>query len=197
MRADQLIAFEQDIAEEFNAGTIRAPIHLSGGNEEQLIAIFKEIRPQDWIACSWRAHYHCLLKGVPPDELKAEIMAGRSMTLCFPAHRIISSAIVGGVLPIATGIAMGIKRRGEDARVWAFVGDMTALGGMYHECSLYAFSHQLPITFVIEDNYLSVCTDTREAWGTGAKAIAGKHFNRYYEYKLGWPHSGAGKRVNF
>src|SRR5882672_2555148 len=114
MNAYDLIAFEDSIAEAFNRGEIRAPVHLTSGNEEQLIEYFsKHVGPDDWICTTWRSHYHCLLKGVPPDELRAAIMAGRSISLCFPEHRIVSSAIAGGILPIALGIAMGSKRIGR------------------------------------------------------------------------------------
>ena len=126
MTPEELIAFESDIAAIFNAGKIRAPVHLYSGNESQMIEIFREVKPEDWVFCSWRSHYQCLLKGVPPEEVKAEILAGRSISLCFPKYRVVSSAIVTGVLPIAVGAAMGIKRRGEKARVHCFVGEMTA-----------------------------------------------------------------------
>jgi TPP-dependent pyruvate/acetoin dehydrogenase alpha subunit len=198
--AEELIKFERDIANSFNRGEIRAPVHLAGGNERQLIAIFKDVRPQDWVAVSWRSHYHCLLKGVPPAELKAEIMAGRSITLNFPEHRIVSSAIVGGVLPIALGIAWAIKRAGKDERVFAFAGDMTAHGGMFHECRQYAAGHDLPIIFVVEDNRLSVCTDTAATWGSAdhrPTLFPRQKHSWPAPYKLPWPHSGAGRRVEF
>lgn len=197
MKADDLQAFEADIAEEFNAGKIRAPIHLSGGNEKELIDIFQHIRPQDWVCTYWRSHYHCLLKGVPPTALKDAIMDGRSISLCFPSHRIISSAIVGGILPIAVGLAMGIKRNGEDAKVWCFMGDMTALTGIAQECRTYAFGHNLPIEFVTEDNGMSVCTPTADVWRASAKIAGANLFGYYYAYELPWPHAGAGKRVQF
>ena len=97
----------------FNAAKIRAPVHLYSGNEAQMIEIFRDVKPEDWVMCSWRSHYQCLLKGVPRDQVKAEILAGRSISLCFPEYRVVSSAIVGGILPIAVGMALGIKRRGE------------------------------------------------------------------------------------
>ena len=125
MTPEDLIAFETEIADIFNAGKIRAPVHLYSGNEAQMIEIFRDVKPEDWVFCSWRSHYQCLLKGVPREEVKAEILAGRSISLCFPKYRVVSSAIVTGVLPIAVGTAMGIKRRGEKARVHCFVGDMT------------------------------------------------------------------------
>lgn len=189
-----LIGFEKDVADAFNAGRIRAPVHLSGGNEDQLIDTFQDIKPEDWVISTWRSHYHCLLKGVPSDELMADILAGHSITLCYPKHRVLSSAIVGGGLSIATGIALGIKRRGGKEKVWAFLGDMAYRGGTFHECVQYANGHALPIRFVIEDNGLSVCTDTMDAWGQ-ERFFRGKV--RVYSYKLPWPHSGAGVRVNF
>src|SRR5215831_4668840 len=78
---DTLKEFEQQIAEDFNAGKIRAPVHLAGGNEEQLIDIFSAVTKSDWVLTQWRSHYHCLLKGVPPERLRADILAGRSITL--------------------------------------------------------------------------------------------------------------------
>ncbi len=109
--AAALRAFEQDIAETFNRGEIRSPIHLSSGNEDHLIRYFAEhFRPGDWVCSAWRSHLHALLAGVPPDEVRQKILAGRSITLTFPHHNFISSAIVGGILPIAVGIALGLKR---------------------------------------------------------------------------------------
>lgn len=200
MTPEELIAFEEDIAAEFNAGNIKAPVHLYSGGEKELIEIFKDIRPQDWILCSWRSHYQCLLKGVPREELKAEIMAGRSIALCFPKYRILSSAIIGGILPIAVGLGMAIKRSGEDTHVHAFLGDMTALTGIAHECMQYAANFNLPIHFHIEDNGLSVMTLTRIAWGLRLEDPfpTGPYNTTYFQYKADkYPHAGAGKRVQF
>jgi pyruvate dehydrogenase E1 component alpha subunit len=197
---ESLIAFEEDIASTFNAAAIRAPVHLYFGNEEPMLQVFQKIRPQDWVLCSWRSHYQCLLKGVPSDLLKQEILGGRSISLCFPEYRILSSAIVGGVVPIATGIALGIQRAKEDAHVFCFLGEMTAETGIAHESVKYSRNHHLPITWVIEDNGKSVCTDTKAAWGltshwwekeTGAKDVI------FYRYESKYPHAGAGQRVQF
>jgi TPP-dependent pyruvate/acetoin dehydrogenase alpha subunit len=190
---ETLRAFEAQIAADFDAAKIRAPVHLAGGNEQQLLDVFQHIREEDWVLTQWRSHFHCLLKGISPTTLREDILAGRSITLCYPEHRILSSAIVGGTLPIGVGIAMAIKRSGGTEKVWCFVGDMTARAGMFHECKEYAAGHGLPICFVVEDNGLSVCSDTAEAWGKGVLMP----WVRSYRYHLGFPHSGAGKRVNF
>ena len=63
MNKQELINFETDIANMFNNAKIKAPIHLYYGNEEKLIKIFKKIKKKDWVFCSWRSHYQCLLKG--------------------------------------------------------------------------------------------------------------------------------------
>ena len=196
MTAEELIAFEKDIVEIFNRGEIRAPIHLSGNNEAQLISIFESIKPTDWVFSTWRSHYHALCHGVPPARVKAEIMAGRSIALCFPEHRFFSSASVGGTLPIALGVALAIKRRKGSDTVHVFIGDMTARTGAMHDCTQYARGHQLPIKFIVEDNDLSVCTPTREVWGRGPEDWRVEAFRRFH-YKLPWPHSGSGKRIEF
>jgi pyruvate dehydrogenase E1 component alpha subunit len=199
LSSDDLIAFEKDIADEFNAGKIRAPVHLYSGNEEAMIDIFRKIRKDDWVLCSWRSHYQCLLKGVPRDVLKAEIMAGRSISLCFPEYRILSSAIVTGVLPIAVGIALSIKRGGGSNRVFCFMGEMTSETGVAHECIKYCENHGLPVHWIVEDNGKSVCTNTREVWNAERLSYENTRNPRitYYKYETHYPHAGAGKRVQF
>lgn len=196
MTPADLIAFEADIAAAFNRAEIRSPVHLRSGGEEWLIDYFARnfsATCGDWVCGAWRMHYHALLAGVPPQEVRAAIMAGRSITLCFPEHRVVSSAIVGGILPIALGLALGIKRRGEKSQVHCFLGDMTAMTGAYAECSRYARGHNLPISWVIEDNGLSVMTNTLDAWGRSP--FLGRKERCVYHNDF--PHAGAGVRVDF
>lgn len=199
MTKEELIAFEEDIAAEFNNGKIKAPIHLYYGNEDHIINVFKKIRPQDWVLCTWRSHYQCLLKGVPKEEVKTEIMAGRSITLCFPEYKIFSSAIVTGIIPIGTGLALAAKRQNKDEKIYVFVGEMTSETGCMHENLKYARAHKLPIHFIVEDNGKSVCTDTREVWNMEKLTYedVNDEYVTYYKYETKYPHAGAGKRVQF
>jgi TPP-dependent pyruvate/acetoin dehydrogenase alpha subunit len=192
---EDMIAFEDIIADEFNAGKIPFPVHLSSGNEDALIEIFENVGPDDWIFGSWRMHYHALLRGVSQQDLRAAICRGESMALSFPSKRVYGSAIVGGIIPIALGTAMSIAREGRDETVWCFIGDMTFETGTFHECHKYGVNHDLPIKFVIEDNGVSVCTDTRTVWG-GPAQLGLDQVDRY-KYKSKWPHAGAGQRVQF
>jgi pyruvate dehydrogenase E1 component alpha subunit len=195
---EQLVDFETDIANCFNNAMIKAPVHLYDGNEEQMINIFKNVEPEDWIFCSWRSHYQCLLKGVPQEQLKQDILDGKSITLCYPEYNVYSSAIVTGNIPIATGTALDIKRKGDTNHVWCFVGDMTSETGTFFENWKYAVNHDLPITFVIENNGKSVCTETHKVWNTDELYFA-KETRKiiYYEYQTKYPHAGAGARIQF
>ena len=199
MNKAKLIKFEEEIAELFNTGQIIAPVHFYHGNEEQIISVFKKIKPNDWVFCSWRSHYQCLLKGVPEKEVKEEILAGRSIALCFPKYNIYSSAMVGGSLPISVGTAMSLKRNNSKNRVYCFMGDMTSETGIAHECIKYSRNFKLPIHFVIEDNKKSVCTDTRKTWSQNKLTYekSTSKYITYYKYNLKYPHAGAGKRVQF
>ena len=199
MNKDKLIKFEEEIAELFNSGKIKAPVHLYHGNEDNLIKLFKKIKKEDWVFCSWRSHYQCLLKGVPENIIKDEILGGKSISLCFPKYNIYSSAIVGGSLPIAVGVALSLKRKKSNDKVFCFMGEMTSETGIAHECIKYSRNFELPIHFVIEDNEKSVCTETRKAWNQKKLSYEGYNdeYVTYYHYKLKYPHAGAGKRVQF
>ena len=196
---EALRAFEEEVKETYLTGVIRGAVHLSGGNEEQLIAIFKDVRPQDWVFSTHRSHYHALLKGVPPEQVMAEILAGRSMHLNFPDFRFYTSAIVGGICPIAVGVALGLKRRGEDARVWAFLGDMASEMGIFHECAIYSEMQGLPVTWVIGDDGLSTNTHTWPTWGfKEGKWIRWEVPNViYFAFQRTHPHIGVGVWVDF
>ena len=199
MNEKYLINFEDNIAKLFNEAKIKAPIHLYSGNEKFLINFFRKIKKNDWVLCSWRSHYQCLLKGVPPKKITNEIINGKSISLCFLDYKVYSSAIVGGSLPIAVGLALSLKRKKSKNKIYCFIGDMTSETGIAHECIKYSRNKNLPIHFIVEDNKKSVCTDTRKTWSTKKltyENISNK-FVTYYRYKLKYPHAGAGKRVQF
>ena len=191
---DDLIKFERLMADHWESGKVRGPIHLSGGNEEQLIEIFKRVKKTDWVFSTWRSHYHALLKGVCPVWLENEILAGRSITIVNKEDKFYSSAIVGGTIPIAVGVAMALKNEGSEDRVWCFIGDMAFETGGFMENYKYAKNFDLPITFVVEDNGVSTNTPTIETWGTKSEVPSDVI---WYEYNKVWPHYGTGKWVIF
>ena len=194
MTRDELISFEKEIAEAFEKRLIKGPIHLSGGNEDILIDLFKEIPKYDWVFSSYRNHYHALLHGVPREWIKNEILAGRSMNIYSPEHRFFSSAIVAGQLPIAVGTAMALKRTGSPRAVWCFIGDMGASIGTFQDSLKYSEGHNLPVHFIVEDNGFSCNSPTQEIWG---QEMRGSPKVSRYSYNRQFPHMGIGRWIEF
>ena len=56
-----LMLFEEEVKTRYENAEIKAPTHLTSGNEEQLIKIFQYVHPDDWVFCSWRNHYLSLI----------------------------------------------------------------------------------------------------------------------------------------
>ena len=115
----------------------------------------------------------------------------------YPEFKIYTSAIVAGTVPIALGTALGLKRKKSKDHVFLFIGDMTSETGFAYEAHKYAVNFDLPITFVIENNKKSVCTDTLKSWSQKNLYLEGKEKVIVYNYDLPWPHAGAGVRVQF
>lgn len=193
MNKEDLIEFEEEIKQLFVDKKIRSPVHLSVGSEEPLIEIFKEVKEDDWVFSTHRSHYHALLKGIDREWLKNEILENRSIHIINKEHKLFTSAIMGGISPIAVGVAMALKRKGSKNNVWVFMGDMSAEMGIVYESMKYAARHNLPIVWVVEDNELSVNTPTQEVWGKSEvepKVIR-------YKYQRVYPHQGVGEWVVF
>lgn len=198
----EIVAFEKEIAEIYATGAIKAPVHLRAGREDQLIKIFNDhaIGGDDYVFGFWDSHELALLKGVPPRKLKAAILEGKSISLCFPEYKMLCSGIVGSLMGTAAGVAWSLKNRGKKGRVFLFCGDMSAETGIFHEAVKYVHNFDLPALFIVCDNGLSVMTDTREVWGNPEPWFKGtKYENKiiYFKYVNGYPHSGLGKLIKF
>jgi pyruvate dehydrogenase E1 component alpha subunit len=191
---EDLINFEKKVKEVYEAGKIRGPVHLSGNNEDILIEIFKSVDKNDWVFSSWRNHYHALLHGIEEDELFRKILDGRSMSINSKDRNFYSSSIVGGIIPIALGSAMALKKKKSKNKVWCFIGDMTFETGVFHECYKYAKNFDLPLKFVVEDNNLSTNTPTDLTWNKKSEIPSDII---YYKYERLYPHHGTGSWVLF
>jgi len=203
---EDLIQFEDDIVQMYREGKIKAPLHLSGGNEFEIIEIFKEVHQDDFIFTTYRSHYHALLKGMPRQRLIDWIVDCKSIHVMDSENKIFSSAIVAATISIALGYALSVRMRNSNEHVWCFIGDMTASTGTFKDCLQYAMNFNLPITFVIENNGLSTDTKTHAAWGTteasientyNSLAISYPKFVKHYKYIRTRPHYGIGEFVIF
>lgn len=193
--------FEQEIADAYKEGKIRAPIHLRGSEDEayerQMLNIFSIIRPQDYWFSYWDSHIPALLKGATKELVRKEIYRGNSIALCFPEYRFFCSGIVASLCGVACGAALEIKRQGLDEHVYHYCGDMSAETGTFYEAVKYSANRELPITYIVGNNGKSVLSDTFDTW-------AGKDMHNDYSYKIKeffyinqWPHSGLSEKVKF
>ena len=199
---DDIISFEKEIAEIFATGAIRAPVHLRAGREDELIRIFRDykIGPDDYVFGFWDSHELALLKGVPRDQVKKAIVEGKSISLCFPEYKVLCSGIVGSLMGTAAGVAWSLKRQGKPGRAYLFCGEMSAETGIFHEAVKYVYNFDLPATFIVGDNGVSVMTDTRAVWGSPDPWFKGTKYEAkidYFKYTNGYPHSGLGKLIKF
>lgn len=209
---EQLIAFENQVKELWEAGDLPYLIHLCGGNEDPLIEIFKEIQPGDWVFSTHRNHYHALLSGMAPNELLEKIKRGDSMFVfgggeniqpsTFNAQpsmpvKFLTSSVLAGTCGIAAGVAHTIKQSTLNPQlstrpphVWCFIGDGAEDEGHFYEAVRFVNSHQLPCTFIIEDNNRSVDTDRagRHPYWPGELGGCVKR----YHYTPTYPHAGSG-----
>jgi pyruvate dehydrogenase E1 component alpha subunit len=208
----ELIAFESRIRELWEAGELPYLIHLCGGNEDQLIEIFKAVHTGDWVFSTHRSHYHALLSGICPERLEQLIRRGKSMFVFerqqagMPACGVrdplfssrvnfFTSSILAGTCAIAVGVAWQLKQAGSSNRVYCFLGDGAEEQGHFYEAVLFADGHALPVTFIIEDNDRSVDTPLKERRGAdrGSRAFpTWPNCVTRYRYQPTYPHAGSG-----
>lgn len=192
---EQLIAFEDQIKAEWEGGGLPCLLHLCGGNEKQLIEIFKEAKEGDWFFSSHRNHYHALLAGIPAARLAESIRQGRSMFTFSKERNFLSSAVLAGTVCIAAGVALDIHRAQSSSRVWCFIGEGGIAEGHFWEAINFVEGHGLPCTFIVEDNGRQV--DTPKEEHQGPRAIVDAVLAQYscvkaYRYTPTYPHAGSG-----
>ena len=195
MNKQEMIEFEDKIAKLWEEAKIPFPTHLCGGNEEQLIEIFKDIKPEDYVFSTHRNHYHYLLKSNNPERLEKLILQGDSMHVYDKDCNFLTTAIVAGGPCIAAGIAYALKLKQSDRKVWCFVGDGAEDEGHFYEAVRYVEGHDLPCTFIIEDNNRSVETPKLARYGKSEMQWPSCVIK--YSYKPTRPHVGTGNWVDF
>lgn len=197
MTKEQLIAIEKVFVDLWHQGWIKCPHHFCGGNEEVLIKYFNLfVRPWDWVFSTHRNAYHWLLKTDDTLFLTDQIIRCKnSMHIIDVNRRFISTAIVGGNVGPAVGTAKAIREANSDEHVHCFVGDGATDQGWFWEALRYARGWDLPITFIIEDNNRSVCTDKKTRWGKDHLILGPKVM--YYQYTPTYPHVGDGKAIEW
>jgi deoxyxylulose-5-phosphate synthase len=184
----ELISFENNIIEKYKDNQLPFLFHLCGGNEDQLIKIFNEIKDGDYVFVTHRNHYHAYLHGIDPEIVLDRVSNGRSMFVYDREKNFFSSAIVGGIPEIAAGVAMALKRKKSEKKVWCFVGDGAEDTGHFYSAVRYVESNNLPCKFIVEDNDISIEASKEDRWGS--KFIMNwPNCVLRYNYELAYPHA--------
>jgi len=160
--------FEEKCVELYSAGEIRGFVHLYIGEEAVAVGVNAALTPEDSIVSTYREHGHALVRGVPMDSVMAEMYGratgcsggrGGSMHLFDVSRRFYGgNAIVGGGLPVAVGLALADRMRGDPRVTACFFGDGAVAEGEFHECLNLAAMWDLPVLFCCENNRYAMGT---------------------------------------
>lgn len=160
--------FEERCAELYSAAKIRGFLHLYVGEEAVAVGALRALGPDDAIVATYREHGHALARGVPMDCVMAEMFGrvegcsrgrGGSMHLFHAPSRFYGgNAIVGGGLPLAVGLALAERMRGDDALAACFFGEGAVAEGEFHESMNLAALWNLPVLFLCENNRYAMGT---------------------------------------
>ena len=160
--------FEERCAELYTEEKIRGFLHLYIGEEAVAVGVMQSLTPEDAVVATYREHGHALARGMPMTTLMAEMFGkregcsrgrGGSMHVFDAATRFYGgSAIVGGLLPLAVGLALADKMQGRQRVTACFFGEGAAAEGEFHESLNLAALWQLPVLFVCENNLYAMGT---------------------------------------
>jgi TPP-dependent pyruvate/acetoin dehydrogenase alpha subunit len=160
--------FEERCAELYTEEKVRGFLHLYIGEEAIAVGVMQCLTPEDAVVATYREHGHALARGMPMTTMMAEMYGkregcsrgrGGSMHLFDAATRFYGgNAIVGGLLPLAVGLALADKMQGRQRVTACFFGEGAAAEGEFHESLNLAALWQLPVLFVCENNLYAMGT---------------------------------------
>jgi TPP-dependent pyruvate/acetoin dehydrogenase alpha subunit len=160
--------FELAAMDLFKRGQVKGTVHPYIGQEASGVGVCMALRRDDLVAGTHRSHGHNIAKGADSRRMMAEILGketgyckgrGGSMHIAaFETGSLGALSVVGAGIPLAVGAALAFKMRGEDRVAVPFSGDGASNTGNWHECMNMASIWNLPVVFVLENNYWAVST---------------------------------------
>jgi len=163
--------FEEEVNLLFLSGNMPGTIHLYMGEEAIAAGVCAHLSREDVITSTHRPHGHAIAKGIPTRALMAELF-GKTTGCCkgyggsmhvgdISVGALPAIAIVGGGAPIAAGCALAFKYRREPRVAVCFQGDGATNEGVFHEALNMAAIWDLPVVYVIENNFYGASTHVR------------------------------------
>src|SRR5947209_9679480 len=165
--------FEEKCAESYSLGKIGGFCHLYIGQEAVAVGAISALRPDDYVLTSYREHGQAIAKGITPDAIMAELYGkaagcsggkGGSMHMFDKDVNFLGGhAIVGGQIPLATGVAFASKYKGTDQVTLCFFGEAAVNQGAFHESLNMAQLWKLPCIYICENNQYGMGTSLERA----------------------------------
>ncbi|MCS7207662.1 MAG: pyruvate dehydrogenase (acetyl-transferring) E1 component subunit alpha [Dehalococcoidia bacterium] len=179
--------FEERCAEMYMLGKIRGFLHLYIGEEAIAVGCMSALRPEDYVVTHYRDHGHALARGMDPKVAMAELFGkvtgcsrgkGGSMHFFDASRNFMGGyAIVGGQLPVAVGLALASKMKGEPRVTVCFFGDGALNQGEFHEAFNLASLWKLPVVFFLENNLYGMGSHIDRTYAGGRDVFkAGEHY---------------------
>jgi pyruvate dehydrogenase E1 component alpha subunit len=165
--------FEEKCAESYNLGKIGGFCHLYIGQEAVGVGAISAIREDDYVVTSYREHGQAIAKGISPNAVMAELFGkatgcsggkGGSMHLFDTRVNFLGGhAIVGGQIPLGTGLAFASKYKGTDQVTLCFFGEAAVNQGAFHESLNMAQLWKVPCIYICENNHYGMGTSLERA----------------------------------
>src|SRR5438128_7483253 len=165
--------FEEKCAESYSLGKIGGFCHLYIGQEAVGVGAISALRPDDYVLTSYREHGQAIAKGISPEAVMAELYGkaggcsrgkGGSMHLFDADVNFLGGhAIVGGQIPLATGVAFACKYKETDQVTLCFFGEAAVNQGAFHESLNMAQLWKLPCIYICENNMYGMGTSLERA----------------------------------
>jgi TPP-dependent pyruvate/acetoin dehydrogenase alpha subunit len=174
--------FEETVMDNFPKGLFFGTTHTYLGQEADAVGVLCHLHEEDIVFSNHRCHGHYLAYGGDLGSLFAELMGrstgvsgGRGGSQHLHWHNFYSNGVQGGIVPIATGMALAEKFKTSGAVVVTFMGDGTLGEGAIYEAFNLAALWQTPVLYVVENNYIAQTTSVEQAFaGFRPGAIASR-----------------------
>jgi pyruvate dehydrogenase E1 component alpha subunit len=165
--------FEEKCAESYSLGKIGGFCHLYIGQEAVGVGAISALRDDDYVITSYREHGQAITKGISPDAVMAELYGkatgcskgkGGSMHLFDSSVNFLGGhGIVGGQIPLGTGVAFASKYQETDRVTLCFFGEAAVNQGAFHESLNMAQLWKLPCIYICENNQYGMGTSLARA----------------------------------
>ncbi len=159
---------EERVAESYGEQKIGGFTHLYIGQEAVAVGGIAALNDDDYVISTYRDHGHFLARGGDPKKFMAELFGkqtgicrgkGGSMHMADAEHYFYGgTGIVGGSVPIASGLGLACSYRDDDRICMCFFGDGATNQGVFHEALNFAKLWNLPVVFVCENNFYGIGT---------------------------------------